>query len=303
MLRYAITHTTTYSYAEPASLSHNLLRLTPRATPRQRVDLHRIRVGPAPAEERSRSDAFGNQVRTVLVPERHTILEITAESTLAVAEDPVLDPAASPAWESCRPRVSGDAAAAEFAYPSPLVPMEADAGALAARAFTPGRPVVAALSELCRLIQQEFIYDPRATTVATPVSEVLRLRRGVCQDFAQLALSGLRTLGLAGRYVSGYLETDPPPGTVKLRGADASHAWISLPVPGLGWIDADPTNGGLVGHRHLTLAWGRDFADVSPVRGVVLGGGTHQVNVAVDVERLSDAADQGDDQPRYDRDG
>ena len=173
-----------------------------------------------------------------------------------------------------------------FALPSAMVPLERSATAYAAQSFTPGRPILEATRELMGRIFAEFEYDPHFTTVATPVAEVMEHRRGVCQDFAHVAIAGLRGLGLAARYVSGYLETLPPPGQPKLRGSDASHAWFSLLVPELGWVDFDPTNDQTAGDQHITTAVGRDFQDVTPMRGIFYGGGHHDLLVAVDVDRI-----------------
>ena len=187
---------------------------------------------------------------------------------------------ASPRWDAPR---AADPTWVEWTLPSALVPLGRDYAAFAASSFPAGRPLLDAALDLTHRIHTGFTYDTEATSIATPVAEVLATRRGVCQDFAHLMLACLRSLGLPARYVSGYLETTPPAGQPRLRGADASHAWCAVHDPALGWLDCDPTNGCLVGERHVTLAWGRDYADVSPVTGIVLGGGAHGVGVAVDV--------------------
>jgi transglutaminase-like putative cysteine protease len=174
-------------------------------------------------------------------------------------------------------------AAREFIYPSPKIKSQADFANYATPSFSRDRPVLEAVLHLTDRIHREFKFDPKATSVATPLEDVLKSRRGVCQDFAQLEIGFLRSMGIPARYVSGYLETDPPPGRPKLAGADASHAWISFFCPGTGWIDVDPTNNLLPSHRHITVAWGRDYSDVSPIRGVILGSGEHSLKVAVDV--------------------
>lgn len=200
-------------------------------------------------------------------------------------------PAVTLPWETVRDRLRLDRAAEvldayQFAFDSPHVALDDDAHAYATASFPPGRPILDGVADLTRRIHAEFAYDPSATTVATPVGDVLRQRRGVCQDFAHLEIACLRTLGLAARYVSGYILTTPPPGAPRLVGADASHAWLAVWVGDEGWIDVDPTNDQLPRDQHVTVAWGRDYGDVSPLRGVVLGGGEHRMTVAVDVTPL-----------------
>jgi transglutaminase-like putative cysteine protease len=203
----------------------------------------------------------------------------------APARPPLLFPAT---WEQIRDRVATQRRAdvlEAFAYTFDSQHVRAGAAltAYAAPSFPPGRPFLEAVMDLTRRIHAEFTYDPRATTIATPVAEVLEIRRGVCQDFAHLQIGCLRSLGLPARYVSGYVLTTPPPGRPRLVGADASHAWVAVPLPDFGWVDFDPTNGLMNGDQHVTVAVGRDFADVTPVRGVILGGGGHELSVRVDV--------------------
>ena len=223
-----------------------------------------------------------------------TSVVVLSEMRLPLAEETPPWEAVRDLWRNARVDASVDGGglmgeavdAVEFAFASPMVPVGAEFAEFAAPAFTPGRPLLAAALGLNHLIHTGFAYDPQATTVTTPVAEAFARRRGVCQDFAQVMLACLRSLGLSARYVSGYLETQPPPGCERLVGADASHAWVSLFCPDHGWIDLDPTNDCLVGDRHITVANGRDFADVSPIKGVILGGGQHAVSVSVDVLRL-----------------
>jgi transglutaminase-like putative cysteine protease len=178
-------------------------------------------------------------------------------------------------------------------FDSPHVRTSAELQAYAAPSFPPGRPVLEAVRDLVTRIHQDFIYDATATEVSTPVATVLSARRGVCQDFAHVAIGCLRALGLAGRYVSGYLLTRPPPGRPRLVGADASHAWMATWVPRLGWVDFDPTNDLIAGQDHVTIAHGRDFSDVTPIRGIILGGGAHQLAVSVDVAPLDSGSGGG----------
>jgi transglutaminase-like putative cysteine protease len=296
-MRYRVRHVTTYHYAEPVAISHNVLHLAPRDTARQRVGEQRLTITPEPALTQDRLDYFGNRTTAATVQEAHTVLILAAESVVDVDPAPQPDEDAGTPWEAVAEALRrGDGGdelltAAEYAYPSPLIPASVATRALAAPHLTPGRPLPAAVLELTRAIHRDFAYDPKATTVTTAVETVLRLRRGVCQDFAQVMIAALRSHGLAARYVSGYLETDPPPGKPRLQGADASHAWVQVFDPALGWLDYDPTNGIIPGDRHVTVGWGRDFNDVSPAKGMILGGGSSTVAVAVDV--LREPAAQG----------
>jgi transglutaminase-like putative cysteine protease len=281
-----VSHVTTYQYEEAASVCHNELRLTPRAGPRQRPRRTQLRVDPTPSVLVSHLDFFGNQVHFLTLQEPHRQLTLTAKSDVEVT--PMRPPENTPPWEAVRDRLRQDRApealdAYQFAFESSHVAL---AGALldyVAPSFPAGRPVLDAVRELTWRIHREFTYDRDATTVTTPVSEVLHDRRGVCQDFAHLEIACIRVLGLAARYVSGYILTTPPPGVPRLVGADASHAWLAVWLGDAGWVDVDPTNDQLPSDQHVTLAWGRDYGDVSPLHGVVLGGGTHRMTVAVDV--------------------
>lgn len=287
-MKYRLVHTTTYRYSEPASLSQNELILKLRETDTQRVDDSRLEIRPEPQYVNDHIDYFGNHVRALMVQHPHEELSVTATSLLNTATPEVPAADSTPAWERVVRRLAihdgpGELAACQYVFESPLTTLSAEVKAFAAASFPPRRPVLAGAMELMGRIFTEFTYDKAATTVDTGVAEILRGRKGVCQDFAHLAISCLRSLGLAARYVSGYLETLPPPGKPKLVGADATHAWLSLYVPQAGWVDLDPTNNLIPGERHITLAWGRDYGDVTPVKGVVMGGGTHALSVTVDV--------------------
>jgi transglutaminase-like putative cysteine protease len=284
---HRVIHVTEYLYSERVSTSHHLLHLLPRATPEQACLREELEIEPAPALRRDRVDDFGNRSTYVEILEPHNNLRVTSRADVEVAPRGPL-PETSPAWESVRDavRAGEDPATREaraYLFGSPHVPISTAAKAYALPSFAAGRPIVEAARELTKRIFEDFIYDGRATTIATPVDEVLHLRRGVCQDFAHVQLSCLRSLGLAARYVSGYLVTQPPPGKPKLVGADASHAWLAVWVPDLGWLPLDPTNDLVPGEQHITVAWGRDFSDVTPVRGVIMGGGRHDLWVSVDV--------------------
>jgi transglutaminase-like putative cysteine protease len=322
-MRYRVTHTTRYDYGQPVVLCHNEARLQPRQTPQQSCWQSVVTVDPVPAERAERVDFFGNRVLYFAVQDPHDRLTVTASSDVDVAARDALDDVAAPAWDRVRAHMQGsspestsaNAGGQEGALPASMRQPKASqegagadpeqpvvqarqfildsacaaaspaAAAYAAPSFPPGRPILAAVHDLNRRIHREFRFDPESTTVVTPVSEVLVQRHGVCQDFAHLAIACLRSLGLPARYVSGYLETTAPPGAERPQGADASHAWFAVFVPGNGWVDFDPTNDCRPGDRHVTTAWGRDYADVTPLKGVIFGGGTHRLDVSVDMVR------------------
>lgn len=287
-MRYRIRHRTSYRYDTPANLCHNEARLRPLDLPEQRCLKWKLGIDPQPEFHRSRRDSFGNHIDYFSIQRPHPELTITAESEVEVLSSGQLPLEAGGPWDEMleRLRSSKDPASLDaraFTLPSPLIPVLPELADFALTDFTKGRCVLAAVSALNARIFHEFKFDPDFTTVATPVTEVLSSRRGVCQDFAQLMIAALRSLGLPARYVSGYLETLPPPGKPKLVGADASHAWVSVFVPGQGWLDFDPTNNVRPSDRHITVAVGRDYRDVSPLRGVTVGGLSHTLKVSVDV--------------------
>jgi transglutaminase-like putative cysteine protease len=286
-----VTHTTTYRYTAPVSLCHNVVRLTPRACARQACHRSRLLVDPPPAVLQQRVDYFGNHATFFTVQEPHRRLTVTAESDGAWQQTPQPVAAATLPWEQVRGLLPTDRSeavldACQYVFESTHVQISPELLAYASPSFPPGRPVLEGAADLMARIHTDFRYDPTATTVSTPVHEVLTHRRGVCQDFAHLQIACLRSLGLAARYVSGYLVTRPPPGRPRLIGADASHAWLAVFCPGAGWVDLDPTNNVLPTERHITLGWGRDYEDVSPTRGVILGGGRQTIAVGVDVVEL-----------------
>lgn len=287
---YRISHVTSYDYSEAVSVCHNEARLTPRATDRQRVLQSQLLVEPAAATVASEVDYFGNVVHWFSLQAAHTRLSVTALSEAQVKRFEPPPAGLSGAWEVAREelrtaRSPETLAASELTFESAHVKLDAELAAYARASFTPGRPLLEAALDLTRRIHAEFQYEPGSTTVATPPKDVLKARRGVCQDFAHLELAMLRSLGLAARYVSGYIYNRPKQGERVLTGADASHAWLGLYVPGFGYVDLDPTNGVIPSDEHVTLAWGRDFSDASPLKGVILGGGAHRLTVAVDVAR------------------
>jgi len=285
-MSYRVRHVTEYMYGEAVSTSHHELHLLPRVTPGQVTRDEILTVTPEPAVRRERIDWFGNPATHLAIHSRHTRLAVTSTFVVDIARDP--PPEDDGAWEAARDwvRAGADAearAAIEMALPSPRVARSAAARAFAAPSFIPGRPLAEAALELMHRIHADFAYDPVATDVATPVDEVLRGRRGVCQDFAHVQLACLRAFGLAARYVSGYLVTHHAKDEQALVGADASHAWVSVRLPGGDWLDLDPTNDVVPSDRHIVVAVGRDFGDVTPMRGVLLGGGHHELIVGVDV--------------------
>ncbi len=291
MVRYRVRHTTTYAYEETVSICHNEVRLVPRATAAQECRRTTLAIDPAPAVLHPHVDYFGNPTSFFTLEEPHHRMVVTAESELALEAPAVVEPTSTPAWDGLRNRMACDLspdglAAFEFAFESPHAPGLPELAAWAAPSFPKGRPVLEGALDLTRRIHRGFAYRPGATSVMTPVSEVFAARAGVCQDFAHLEIACLRALGLAARYVSGYVRTRRADGREALVGADASHAWVSLHCGPAGWVDLDPTNDGVPSDEHLTLAWGRDYGDVSPIKGVILGGGEHTVDVAVDVAAL-----------------
>ncbi len=291
-MMYRISHNTGYHYSVPASLSQNELLLSPRPTPAQEVIETNLLIEPVPQYSHSRTDYFGNTVHIFMVQHPHDQLAISAVSTVRTSKPAPPGPAAALPWERAVQQIrshqqANELDAYQFIFASPLVTIPAEARVYAQQSFGPDTPLLEGAIDLVRRIYTDFTYDKTASTVDTTVEQILQNRKGVCQDFAHLAISCLRSLGLAARYVSGYLETIPPPGKPKLVGSDASHAWFSLFIPDFGWVDLDPTNNLLTGESHITVAWGRDYGDVAPVKGVVMGGGLHKLNVTVDVSRVS----------------
>ena len=290
-MNYAITHRTTYEYTAPVAVSHHVARLEPRETAAQMPENFSLKILPQPVLRKVRSDYFGNYVCFFSVQEIHRRLDIVASSRVQVRRQEPQPPGQSPAWEEVG-QLFRDPVAPEvispfqFVFDSPHVRASLELSDYARESFAAGRPLLDGALDLTRRIFTDFKYDSKATTIVTPLEEVLEKRRGVCQDFAHLSIACLRSLGLPARYVSGYLRTRPPEGKDKLVGTDASHAWFSVFCPRNGWKDFDPTNNLQVSEEHITVAYGRDFSDVSPVAGILTGGGQHEVKVSVDVEEL-----------------
>jgi len=291
---YQIFHDTCYHYDSPVSLAQQLAHLWPRECTWQRCTEQQLLISPQPTTRRDELDVFGNPLTRLAFERPHDELQVNAKLTVEVLARPLADFSLSPAWEQTRnaltyssqPLSAETLEACRYRFQSPYVHLKRSFVEFSESCFPPGRPLLLGVQALMQKIFSEFTFDAEATQVATPLVEVLERRRGVCQDFAHLMLACVRSRGLAARYISGYLLTQPPPGQPRLIGADASHAWVSVFCPVLGWVDFDPTNNVQPALEHITLAWGRDFSDVSPLRGVILGGGSHDPEVRVTVMPL-----------------
>jgi transglutaminase-like putative cysteine protease len=292
--RYELVHRTTYDYPEPVTASYGRAVLLPRDLPEQRLDRAEVVVDPAPADQARHTDYFGSTSTYFAVTTPHTRLTVTASSALTITRTQATpDRLPAIAWEAVAQMVRDGAtgpdgvtalAAREVVLPSRHVLPSDAVRSWAAPSFTPGRPIGALLADLAHRIRTEMTYRSGSTTISTTQVELLDARTGVCQDFAHLMIAALRAHGLPARYTSGYLETLPPPGQPKIRGADASHAWVSAWVPGAGWVEVDPTNDAFVGDRYVVLGWGRDYGDVPPLRGVIFTeGGGARPEVSVDL--------------------
>ncbi len=288
---YRITHRTTYKYKYPVSVGNHVACLTPRSLPNHQLVRSELHIQPQPATRTEREDYFGNLLCFFTVQEPHKELVVEAHSEVTMNGNATAWPQQSPTWEEAARSLPNDQSPAgleayQFGFESPRIRVRPEFASYALQSFTPGRPMPEALLDLTARIHKDFRFDSKVTNVRTPTEEVFRKRRGVCQDFAHLQIACLRSVNIAARYVSGYLRTYPPPGQPRLVGADASHAWVSAYCPGIGWLDMDPTNNLVPSKGHVVLAWGRDYGDVSPLRGLILGGGDHTLKVAVDMEPL-----------------
>ncbi|MEX0740423.1 MAG: transglutaminase family protein [Pseudohongiella sp.] len=299
-MRYTLRHLTRYEYSGPATLSHNEARILPRQLPWQLCSDTQLIINPGPIGLSERRDFFGNRVTYFAVEAVHNSLEVVVTSSVETWPRPAQDFFSGTGWEeaaaemSCAVRTGNrDSIEARlFVLDSPFIMRQPALKEYAQTNFTPGVYLHDAVLALNKRIFDEFTYDEDSTTLATPLREVLETRRGVCQDFAHLLIGCLRSMGLAARYISGYMETSPPPGQHKLLGADATHAWVAVFIPGWGWQEVDPTNGCVPDERYIVLGWGRDFADVTPLKGVMTGGGDHKLTVAVDVIPAPDLPDE-----------
>jgi transglutaminase-like putative cysteine protease len=291
-MKYRILHKTGYDYEVDVSLSQHIAHLRPPSNARQRCTEFRLTTKPATALKADHDDYFGNHTTYFSIQGDHRRLEVTARSVVEVMPLELPDGEQTPPWEIVRDRCRSEkkspaADAGDFTFESPMIPHLPGLLNYATQSFPPGRPILTGAGDLTERIYHDFKFDPKATTVATPMERVLKRRRGVCQDFAHFQIGCFRSLGIPARYVSGYLETSPPPGVARLIGADASHAWVQIFVPDFGWVDLDPTNNAFPTDRHVLVACGRDFDDVSPIRGVMVGGQKHTLTVSVDVAPLT----------------
>jgi transglutaminase-like putative cysteine protease len=285
---YTVRHRTTYRYQSNVAYSRLIAHLVPRSTARQRSLAVDVRLEPAPVRRFDRSDFFGNTTSWFIIDEPHDTLEVLAESRVTVDPVTAFAPDASLAWEAVRMTFEPPVAAEmfdvlQYTFDTPLTETDRDVLAYARASFQRGRPLLACVLELNARIYADFRFDKEATDTRTTVKDAFALRAGVCQDLAHVGIACVRSMGLAARYVSGYLLTRPPPGRERLIGSDASHAWFAVWIPPFGWIDFDPTNNMLPSSEHITVAWGREYGDVAPIHGIITGGSEHEVDVAVDV--------------------
>lgn len=287
-MKYRVKHFTQYDYSIAVTMSHNVIRMRPRDSVLQSCLRHELTLSPLPDIRMNGVDYFGNHAVWFSLQEPHTHLTVSAQSEVEVSLGLRPDISSGASWEEVRDAIAAGAdtrtlLAREFVMESPYVPHSVELSEYARPSFLPGKPFLQCVFDLTKRIRSEFKFLPGSTKVGTPVLDVLRARQGVCQDFAHLQLGCLRTLGFAARYVSGYIVTTPPAGKQRLEGADVSHAWISVYTPGFGWIDFDPTNGLMPSDSHITVAWARDYDDIGPVKGIVVGGRTQKLDYSVDV--------------------
>ena len=289
---YNISHRTTYKYAYPVSVGNHVACLKPRSYPQNQLVNSTLRIQPAPNTLTERIDYFGNLLYFFTIEEPHQKLIVEARSEVVRTANLADSTHCMHPWEESAASLADDQSpeaieATQYQFESPRIRTRPDFAAYALVSFTPGRPLPEALRDLTSRIHRDFRFDAKVTTVRTTIEEVFKKRRGVCQDFAHVQIACLRSIKLAARYVSGYLRTFPPPGKPRLVGADASHAWVSVFCKGVGWLDMDPTNDVAPSDGHVTLAWGRDYSDVSPLRGLILGGGSNSLQVEVDMEPVA----------------
>ena len=292
---YRISHRTTYKYASPVSVGNHVACLKPRLFSNNQVIYSVLNINPKAATYTERTDYFGNCLSFFTISESHRTLTVEARSEVIRTADEFYLDAPPLAWEESTVALAQDHTPAgleafQYQFESPRVRIRPEFAEYALESFTPQRPMREALLDLTSRIHRDFSFDSKVTTVRTTVEEVFKKRRGVCQDFAHVQLACLRSINIAARYVSGYLRTYPPPGKARLIGADASHAWVSAYCRSQGWLDMDPTNDVVPTDGHVTLAWGRDYGDVSPLRGLILGGGGHTLKVEVDMEPIAEAS-------------
>ena len=291
-MKYTIQHKTAYAYLEPVSLCHNIARLVPRNTPEQTCRNTQIHISPKPDRINEYEDFFGNKVIYFSIEKEHHELtvHVVSEVERTISGQANRKSYPSVAWEEAKIAIGSGQDdildIRQYVFETPLTVSDEQILQYAQRSFSPGRPVFDACMDLTQRIFSDFEYKPGHTTVATPLGDLMKERKGVCQDFAHLAIACLRSIGMPARYISGYIETLSPVGTEKLIGADASHAWFSVYIPETGWTDFDPTNNCLVSDQHITIGWGRDYADIAPLEGIILSSGSHELTVSVDVKRI-----------------
>lgn len=291
-MKYTVTHKTTYKYYEPVSVCYNVLRLSPRNTSLQNCSSVSVKIEPEPDSLQQYDDFFGNKVTYFAIEKEHAELSIIVRSEIekktptAKEAAPHSDITIEKVKELLAENKQDGGDVGQYIFETPMTASNSEIAAYAKVSFLPGRPMLDAASDLMRRIHTDFKFTPGFTTISTLPEVVMRERKGVCQDFAHLAIACIRAMGLPVRYVSGYIETIPPPGVEKLTGVDASHAWFSVYVPNLGWLDFDPTNNVVPGDQHITIGWGRDYADIAPMRGILLSSGKHSLSVSVDVSRV-----------------
>lgn len=300
-MKYKIVHSTHYHYSQSVSLCHSLAHLQPRELNGQFCQSSVLEIFPKPVDYQERYDYFGNRVVYFAIQQPHTELIVTAHNDVEVRPTECQsDLASMDSWETVLQQIQAPALSSEdsvianidaclFSLDSELSASSADLERYATPSFKPGRSLLEVATDLTQRIYHDFSFDPSFTTISTPLAQVLNHKRGVCQDFAHLAIACFRCFGLPARYVSGYIETAPPPGQKKLSGSDESHAWFSVYQPGIGWFDFDPTNNCRPDEQHVTIAWGRDYSDVTPLKGLAIGGNKHDVSVSVDVVRTENA--------------
>lgn len=289
-MKYRVEHTTVFTYANPVELASHMVHLLPRDLPYQQVIDSELVAEPQAGRRSDALDHFGNRVSWLFLNEPHARFAVTLRAEVEVSFPPPPDPDHTPPWEDVAAARDGGPGlwqAAEFVFRSPMAAPDPEVAAYVARSFPAGRKVLTGVLDLLERIRTDFRFQAGVTTIATPVGKVLAQKAGVCQDFSHLMISGLRSLGIPARYVSGYIRTRPPPGQQRRRGSDQSHAWVGVWLgPEHGWIDVDPTNNLIVKDEHVVLGWGRDYGDLSPVRGVILGGGRHGLAVSVDLTEI-----------------
>ncbi len=300
---YHLRHLTSFRYTHPVTFVYNMLHLKPRELPWQKIKTFKLEIEPEPAVQTEGIDYFGNSTTFFMIHSPHDAMKVTTQSIIEVLPRPAALQPSIP-WDTAQHIMRADTTANgldayQYSFGSRYAkPLEA-ARAYALSSCRPGMSIHAVATELMARIDTDFTFDPKATTVATPVTEVLKNRRGVCQDFAHTMISCLRSVGLAARYMSGYIQTAPPPGQARLAGADASHAWVSVYCPQAGWLELDPTNNQMADEQYITLGWGRDYQDVSPAKGVLLGGGKHTVHAQVDMIPESEIIQAQQNRPQH----